>query len=404
VRSTETQEYLIALLVRRPDDGLEERFEKSQPKDWDQLLQEAVRHGVAPFLYSRLKSPNTAVSPEVPSAILSRLKQHYLASVVRNTRLFHELGRVLSAFRQADIPVMPLKGAFLAENVYGNVGLRPMSDVDLLVRHEDLAEAQRVLGAVESSLPVDIHWDIDLSIEKVHTDIDEIWSRANDVRVAGVEVKGLSAEDLLLHLCIHVGFHHLFELAGLRSLVDIKETIGRFSDSLDWEAVESRARRWGVSNCVGLVLDLAEDFVGADVPEGVVKNLVPEGFAPGLREWAVTQVFHGSSDPYGLSPYFWKVWGKSGFREKLRAVGKLLVPDPEFVSQKYSAPVGTTKNIANYAVRFKDHASRYLKATWRMVRREQEITAVAEKQKPNKEMRGRMGGGAGGGGREKDSC
>jgi len=62
-----------------------------------------------------------------------------LASVVHNTRLFHELEKILRAFQAAGIMAVPLKGAWLVEAAYRNIavnnqrstpGLRTLLDLD----------------------------------------------------------------------------------------------------------------------------------------------------------------------------------------------------------------------------------------------------------------------------------
>jgi hypothetical protein len=59
--------------------------------------------------------------------------------------LYQELQTVLKTFkfRAASIAVIALKGAFLAELVYENIGLRAIGDVDLLVKKEDLEKVQQ---------------------------------------------------------------------------------------------------------------------------------------------------------------------------------------------------------------------------------------------------------------------
>ncbi len=55
------------------------------------------------------------------------------------------LGDVLRAFKAADIRVLVLKGAALANLVYPKLGLRSMRDMDVLVAKPDAWRAQRVL-------------------------------------------------------------------------------------------------------------------------------------------------------------------------------------------------------------------------------------------------------------------
>ena len=63
------------------------------------------------MVYSRLKSMGIAA----PEAIVERLEDVYLSNAAQNLRLFHQLAGVLQALRAGGVPVIPLKGAGLAE-------------------------------------------------------------------------------------------------------------------------------------------------------------------------------------------------------------------------------------------------------------------------------------------------
>jgi Uncharacterised nucleotidyltransferase len=121
-------ERLIALLAER-----DVATETLAVAEWERLIALALRHKVAPVVYVRLKGHGLTPTPKAAE----RLRQIHLASATRNLRLFQELGNILSALQAANLPVIPLKGACLAETVYGNIALRPMGDVDLLVKPDD---------------------------------------------------------------------------------------------------------------------------------------------------------------------------------------------------------------------------------------------------------------------------
>jgi len=111
------------------------RFEQLSTSDWEDLVQQSIRQGVTPLIYHRVKKLGPGLS--VPSNVLKRLRESYLQSSARNLRLYHQLGKLLLILQREDIPVILLKGAHLAEIVYGNIAVRPMADIDLLVRQED---------------------------------------------------------------------------------------------------------------------------------------------------------------------------------------------------------------------------------------------------------------------------
>ena len=109
--------------------------ELSRPElDWNYLTAAACAHGVAPLIYHNLhRSRATRV---LPPRATETLRNSYYGNAARNSFLYGELSNVLNAFREKQIEVIVLKGAALAETVYPNRALRPMSDIDLLVKRE----------------------------------------------------------------------------------------------------------------------------------------------------------------------------------------------------------------------------------------------------------------------------
>jgi hypothetical protein len=87
----------------------------------------------------------------------------WVATAVRETQLMalaHELTlrRALGALAAASIPALAIKGVTLAERVHGNAGLRPATDVDLLVRRADIGRAAAALQSLGYPPPKDPRW------------------------------------------------------------------------------------------------------------------------------------------------------------------------------------------------------------------------------------------------------
>ncbi len=230
------REILLKLLRAEP-------VPAAAPEQWPAILRLARQHGVESLLYRQLQSPGW--KDQLPPETWQTLRADYMLAASQNSLLYHELGKVLSALHQADIPVIPLKGAFLAEHIYGNIALRPMVDVDLLVRQADLWRVEQILAGLDYlrtlpgkgedasrhvgyqhaqvGLSIEIHWNLVQEALGLHVDIRDVWKRTRPAQVAGVEVSILSPEDLLLHLCIHAA-DHAFGL-GLRPVCDLTETL-----------------------------------------------------------------------------------------------------------------------------------------------------------------------------------
>jgi hypothetical protein len=121
----------------------------AQVAGWDEVDWEAARwvvqvHGVAPLL-------GRTSAGWADWGVLSPRLREYVAtqhdrSAARVGLLLGDLAEVLAAFDSAGIESMPLKGALLAARYYPAPGLRPMNDLDLLVRPHDEA---RALAALE---------------------------------------------------------------------------------------------------------------------------------------------------------------------------------------------------------------------------------------------------------------
>lgn len=254
---------------------------------WNEVLDLAQQHYVIPMLHRKLTARYADL--QVPEPIQSLLRDAYRTSGVRNIRLLAQLTDILRRFREAGIDVVVMKGSHLAELVYEEVALRPMVDVDLLVRRRDLGAATRLLrtrgyagvgGTKElkhqdpidacmhlkpmrkpGGLIIELHYAIVIAERMKDVDIEGLWSRAEKAAIGGAKAMVLASEDLLLHLCIHASLQHGFEV-NLLHVCDIPAVVDHYRDRLDWSVFWARARAWGVERSVLVMLALAERLLG----------------------------------------------------------------------------------------------------------------------------------------------
>lgn len=86
--------------------------------------------------------------PPALRARFSPTRAQRLATALRNESIAAALDEILDAAATANLPMLPLKGAVLAFTIYGDAGLRPMRDVDVLVRPRDLPRAIALLESL----------------------------------------------------------------------------------------------------------------------------------------------------------------------------------------------------------------------------------------------------------------
>ena len=110
--------------------------------DWDALIQHAILQGVAPLVAVRSRAL------AIPTAVRERLESLYRANAMRNLRLAAEEARLCSALNSAGLRHWTLKGPGLSERLYGDIGVRQISDLDLLIEPASLARADALLASL----------------------------------------------------------------------------------------------------------------------------------------------------------------------------------------------------------------------------------------------------------------
>ncbi len=108
---------------------LKQRLSKTDP---EKLLRLASVEFLSPLLYYQLK---TLKIPEY-NRMLPRLKDSYMKNTARNVLLLKQIKSLKKQAGKDSIQIILLKGAGLAMSVYNEIGLRPMSDIDVLVHQQ----------------------------------------------------------------------------------------------------------------------------------------------------------------------------------------------------------------------------------------------------------------------------
>ncbi|MGH2502545.1 MAG: nucleotidyltransferase domain-containing protein, partial [Ktedonobacterales bacterium] len=267
------------------------------PDDWRQVAHRAANEGMTPLVYQYTVQAGLlqALPPEVAQAIGDGYRQ----TLVTNLGLLGEMRSLLAALDARGITIIPLKGLSLATRYYQRMELRPTSDIDLLAQRRDVPhsdQALRALGyaashtrAVHGDRDMDydtlLHGDlgylspkgtrIELHWELTHRptyrfglDVDQVWSRARMVEVAGKPVMGLSPSDELRFLCVHCTAGHQVTPASPRLiwLVDIALLARALPANWDWPAFMRETIALRLATPVYLALSLAHSCLNLEPP------------------------------------------------------------------------------------------------------------------------------------------
>jgi hypothetical protein len=270
-------------------------------RDWGSVIREAELHGLAPWLHMRINDAGAEV-PEDIRRKLAALKFRHGNAIRIRTRALLEITAQLDCH---DIDVLVLKGAALAHLIYEHPGLRPMSDVDLLVRPDDLDRAAQLVSELGYSTveghatPADHHHlptisrtidGLRISIELHHDAlapdnigsirVDTLTEPARAFQVDQATLYTLGHIDTLRHLCRHALEPR--ETMKLGSALDILLYASTYADDIDWARLQSRFPEViTMLQLLGYLLPLParlRPFVpaaAATAPQGVGVGMIP---------------------------------------------------------------------------------------------------------------------------------
>ncbi|MEM7128336.1 MAG: nucleotidyltransferase family protein [Chloroflexota bacterium] len=260
--------------------------------DWGTLLPMAKRHGMVALLHKHLTILNEKeLDCIVPQVFIGKLHKETKSQAIRQLFLTSRMVKISRILAENDIPHLHYKGIILDHLLYGGQMLRPTSDMDILVKKEDVLSIKKLLfdqgyhslhmsGEDEiaeqiwlkykkdyafihprNNHMIEVHWQ--LTTSEISTEIG--WSYLQPV-YQSVELNGqwlqtLSREDTYLTLCTH-GARHRFE--RLRWICDLSQFI-LLNPDIDWSIIMNRSETAGVKRMVLLGSHLATNLLGANL-------------------------------------------------------------------------------------------------------------------------------------------
>jgi hypothetical protein len=225
------------------------------PKDEDyykQVLTDREIDSIAPQVYHLLTVQGKL--KQVPDFFSQYLKEQYFQTMQINLFVKHEATQLLNAFEEKGMEVIPLKGVGFAESYFGSLGARRTSDIDLLMKVQDIDAATKLVNQLgftveEEKIPdhfhcsyskmlpgsdiplvVELHWDL-LKESTAQFNIEEFWQAAKPLGQYS-PVKELSSLHVFYMIVLH-GWRH--NLDSLKYYLDIIQLIYFLRDDLDFD-------------------------------------------------------------------------------------------------------------------------------------------------------------------------
>lgn len=266
--------------------------------NWDEVYERADFHGIKPQLLNLLDKLS---SSRVPAHVKQKLEETVQSNLIRQLHYAAEFFRIREWLDNEGITVIPYKGFWLGEEMYGNLGGRESSDIDLFIYRHDLEKIKSIMAErgyiKQGSLTqltddyilnelaeynfdsfsgdnclshIEFHWRSSMTFYRMDIRMEDLRSQVIKGMIQGRELQVFSpAADLLLVVMHHGGKETFFRL---KQILDIAAII-RKSPELDTEWLFRQAERFHVSSLLFLGVRLASDLTGVSIPRGFTEHI-----------------------------------------------------------------------------------------------------------------------------------
>lgn len=286
---TRQQELLLRAALLQGKEAIDAWHEWKSRVDIDRLDPGSLR--LLPLLYRNLRIRG------VEDPLMNKFKGVYRLTWYENQMLFHNMATLLRSFHNAGIQTMILKGAALTLLYYGDYGLRPLGDFDVLVHTEQGSAAidllsklgwtpeQRPLEAfTEAYISItkahhfkdaagrefDLHWHLLLECCYANAD-DDFWDGAVSTKIHDVLTHVLNPTDQLLHVCVHGARWN--PVPPFRWVADAMMILNTSGPEIDWNRLITQTQERFLVLPLKDTLTYLRNVLDASIPPAVLQGI-----------------------------------------------------------------------------------------------------------------------------------
>jgi len=359
--------FLLALCVWPAQRQIVSVDELVTEADWARALSLARIHGLTAILYAA--SAEGCASGPVPNPVA--LRRSYFVLAARATLALEELSGIAEALRVAGLPCLALKGAASMLSVYPDPALRPISDLDILIRHADLDSVVRALGPLGfrkivkassredewlsvmyldgicitrgASLPVELHGSFLGGLGRPDAAIRDAWREAVALPGAGAAIMGLRPEYAFITAACHLHRNAARSLPYLKDVADLALLAARVAAGDTWDVVWEASARWGVRQEVRGVAAFMKAYLPISIPGCETAS---PSFAPADLAYALERLEGRGRLTEGLALKLQLMRRLPGTARRLRFLAGLAFPQAGFIRNKSCCEPGSAAGSA----------------------------------------------------------
>lgn len=298
MHSFSPENQLVILACAPSPDGAALRNTIVAIDDWEKATAKLIKKGVAPLFLLLLEQNQLSWGEErlVPEWVLAKLKQAFLKTMSRSMFIYDTFRDIAIALHKQNISAVALKGIYLAEHLYPQLGMRQFSDIDLLCREEEVEAALKIFNAlgfqlmapafgeavstvmesahlpplIRNGVSVELHTRLHGPTQSYRLPERELFQRAERTTINGQPFLVFDLHDLLIHLCLHLDKHFNSSHMQFYSWADIARLVELRGHEIDAPEFWQRCEEYNAQKEVYKILCLVQEIFGVKMPEGLI--------------------------------------------------------------------------------------------------------------------------------------
>jgi hypothetical protein len=244
-----------------------------------------------PMVYTRLRKCG------LDDELLGKCRGIYRAYWYKDNLLIHRAVEIIQKLSDADIPVILHKGIALCVSYYKEIGLRPVNDVDLLLKAGDVLRAARILTDLgyqpipprfkeihegllyirhsrnfvnRDGMDIDLNWHALKECCGPHDD-DDFWRDSVSAELDGLQLRVLHPADLFLTIVIH-GLKW-DTVPPFRWIIDAHTILQHHKNNFDWNRVLMQAEKLQLCLRLKHAVGVLRDIARVEIPDDVARRI-----------------------------------------------------------------------------------------------------------------------------------
>ena len=310
--------------------------------DWEGFIDLVERHRVHRLVDRNI---NQYAPEQIPANVRLALRDRSDQKRWQMLDLTAELVRLSKLFAQHDMFVLSFKGPLLSQQLFDDYGLRYSKDLDLLVKPQDLDQAEQLLLSSgytrqkpdfvltprqkkaylkeslhvsyyhpERQIIVELHWRLCSNPHLLpSTYLQRMIETTQQLSIAGTQITSLSDEDTLLYLCLHGANHGWYRL---KWLCDVAQFLHR-DQAINWQAWVENVLALTLHRPVAQALLLAHQLFDAPLPPATHPLTAKDQIIPQLVAHSIRVLTQSEEELFAVGGL--NRWRNIPYRIKLKA-------------------------------------------------------------------------------------